>query len=152
MRRALAVFLLGWAVAGCGSDDGVEDDIADRLARGTIRGQDATVSGGRQDVILSDEETLVATLHLGPYDGCNDSNVPGGRLLLDIPAAPGLYELGDDRGVNFVAESDDENLVATEGVLRVDEVTEAHLSGGLRAYFDDANQVDGTFTIDICAD
>ena len=66
----------------------------------------------------------------------------------------GEWGLSLSRNMTFVVEEEDgpNNLIATEGTLRVDSLTADSLSGGIYAEFDGDNLVDGTFVVSICPD
>ncbi len=148
---AIWVVVVGSQVIACGSDDDGNGgaDIADQPLGGTVGGEPASVGdGGKTDYLLSDEETLFVSLFLGPYNGCGDLNTPDEMLLTSFPTTPGAYELGPDRGFTFYV--NEENLVATDGVIVVDEVTDTTASIRVRATYDDDNQVEGSAEIDIC--
>ena len=151
MGARVVVLMAGSLLAACGSDDdgGGGVDIADQPLGGTVGGEAAMAGdGGKTDYLLSDEETLFALIFLGPYHGCGDLNTGGPSLITSFPNAPGTYELGPDRGFTFYV--NDENLIATDGVIIVDEITDTTASIRVRATYDDDNQVEGSAEIDIC--
>lgn len=142
MRIALPLLALGLAACGPRIDDGP-------LA-GQVAGADWTVAGGEA---TGDGDTVSVDLYGSSYAACDELPPDEPQLLFSMPTTPGEYKLGLFRGqtITFVP-SPGENLIAVQGLLRVDSVTETEVSAGLVADFDGDNSVSGTFTITRCED
>jgi hypothetical protein len=134
-------------LAGCGEDL----EITDQVLTGEIGGASWTFVEGDTNAFLSDDD-FFATLYAEDFDQCNSSPSAVNHLILNIPKETGEWGLSLSRNMTFVVQTADgvDNLIGTEGTLRVDQVTADEVVGGIHAKFDGSNQVDGTFTIEIC--
>lgn len=75
------------------------------------------------------------------------------NLITSIPNTTGSFPLGNETNVTFSSytpETGSENLVATQGMIVVDEITEDGIKGKLLARFDGSNIVNGTFSLTMC--
>jgi hypothetical protein len=75
------------------------------------------------------------------------------NLITSIPDTAGSFELGNETNVTFSSYSSangSENLVATEGMIVIDEVTADSVKGKLLARFDGSNIVNGSFSLTMC--
>lgn len=148
MRFVVAVVGLV-ACGGGGSSDGWE--VTDQALQGLIGGQSWTFAEGETDAFLSDADSFFAVMHDEAYDPCVSLEPDGPQLLLGVPTAVGTYDFGASRSITF-SPSAGENLVSFSGGIIVEEVTETTVSGGLYSKFDAENEVDGNFTLTICAE
>ena len=144
----LRTILLAALVAGCGSDY----SITEQNLTGEVGGTAWTFVEGDTNAFLSDED-FFATLYAEDYEQCGTVS-PGAvnHLILNIPKETGEWDRSLSRNMTFVVQETDgtDNLIGTKGLLRVDEVTSTAVTGGIYAKFDGGNEVDGTFTIQIC--
>ena len=145
-----AALCLSLALGACGESY----EISDQQLQGKVGGVAWTFAAGETDSFLSDEEGFFAKLYASPGEPCAFSSPSGNRLLLNVPTAPGDYELSLSRSMTFVVEESDGplNLIATEGRLIVDEVTATSVTGGIYGRFDGDNVIDGNFTLTVCAE
>lgn len=122
---------------------------------GTVGGQQWTFQAGDTDAFLSkDEPDFFATLFpasaAGTFTACGFSQPAGNHLIVSIPKTPGEYPMSLSRNMTFVVGND--NKIAVDGMIVVDEVTATSIKGGLVASFDSSNEVNGRFEIPICAE
>ena len=137
--------LLVVSAAGCGAST----EIADTPLAGTVAGQPLAFVAGETNAFLSEGESdYFAELYPSAYTACGFGAPDGPHLILSVPKEPGDYEFGLSLNMTFYA--DGNNLVATEGAIRVDEVTATTVTGGVHGIFDGDNEVDGVFSIPIC--
>jgi len=148
MRRTF-FFLVPALLVACGGDDDLLE-IPDGPLEGVIGGQDWAFASGTTDSFLSDGDAFWVSL-LDTEGDCGSFG-DGNKLLTQLPTETGEYELGLSQNVTFVVQTDDavENLVATEGVLRVDDITDTTVEAAIVAEYDDSNSVGGSFTVTIC--
>lgn len=143
ITAALSALLV--TVAGCGSST----EIADTPLAGRVAGQPWTFVAGETNAFLSDgEPDFFAELYPSAYTACGFGAPDGPHLILSVPKEPGEYEFGLSLNMTFYA--DGANLIATEGAIRVDEVTATTVTGGVHGIFDGGNEVDGVFSLSIC--
>jgi hypothetical protein len=116
---------------------------------GIVDGQSWTFQAGATDAFLSEgEDDFFAVLHASSFTPCGFSEPDGPHLIVSIPKTPGEYEMSLSLNMTFVVDND--NLVAFDGRIVVDEVTETSVSGGLVASYDGDNEVNGRFNVTIC--
>jgi hypothetical protein len=148
-RALLAVAMCAWAACG------TSYEVADQPLAGTIDGEPWTFVAGATDAFLSEgEDEFFAGLYDEAFEPCQYSEPDRPTFLIaSIPKQPGEYEFSLSLNMTFVVDRDDgpDNLVATDGVIVVDEVTATTVRGGLHGVFDDDNEVNGTFEVAICA-
>ena len=154
MSMRYLVCVLPLILIGCGGDDGDDASytIASHALSGKIAGQSWTLARAETDPFFDDAEKLWVNLY-GQSTGVACGAEPdGSKLLLRVPRRPGEYALGLMLNGTFVIEtpSGTDNLVGTEGSLRVDEVTSTTLRGGVAIEFDADNSVSGLFEATIC--
>jgi hypothetical protein len=157
MSARFATWLVALTLAGCsGDDDGsASAAIAAGKLSGKVGGQSWTVASAETDAVLSDADELWVDLYDQPATTACGSNSRGGNsLILTVPRSPGDYRLSWQLNGTFVIEtpSGTDNLVGTEGRLRVDEVTATTLRAGVTIEFDADNTLSGEFEAVICAD
>ncbi len=103
-----------------------------------------------------DDGLLTVSLFAEDLDECalgHDASTS--QVLFTVPAEPGEYplrfdlsDLAGSRVVNF-SPSGGENILATEGVIVVDDVSETEVTIGVLA-MTDASEINGRFTATIC--
>jgi hypothetical protein len=140
---------LGW-VAGC-STGPVE--ISDQPLAGQIGGAEWTLGSAETNAVLSaDFSTFFVAAYgqaLAPCTGAG-SATSGNQLILSIPKVAGEYPLGLALKQTFYVPATNTNYVSSLGRLVVHEVTSTTISAGAHFLFDQANEVDGQFTVTIC--
>ncbi len=146
---------LGLGLLACNGKDDEETTytIEDQPLSGKINGVDWTFESGITDDFLSDEEEFFVAL-FGEVvdDACNFGFSDGSEILVGVPTEVGEYNVSLSQSGTFVYDDGDTpmNLVATDGLIRVDEITDTELTGGLALEVDEDNTVNGTFTVTIC--
>jgi hypothetical protein len=146
MKKLLLCTLL----TACAADSG-SADLKDTPLAGTVGGKTWTFVAGDTDAFLSkDEPDFFATLYPATFTACGFSQPAGDHLILSIPKTPGEYPMSLSRNMTFVV--GDDNKIAIDGTIVVDEVTATSIKGGLVGTFDSANTVNGRFEIPICAE
>ena len=161
MRAAWLGWSMGFlALTACGDESGGGDDgsgkvtIASTPLSGLVGGESWTVALAEADAFLSEGEPDFWVDAYSTARAACQSRSPGGpHLILDLPKQPGAYRLSLRRNATFVIEGADatfENLIATEGRLVVDEVTDSVIRGGAYVRFDAQNSVNGRFEASIC--
>lgn len=153
MKTLTSLFALSTiTLVGCASDDAGSKDIETTPLAGEVGGETWTFAAGHTNAFLSEgEDDFFATLYSTSFETCGFSEPGGNYLIVAIPKTPGDYEMGLQRNMTFVV-GGSQNLIATNGRIVVDEVTETTVKGGLVASYDGSNQVNGRFEITICPD
>ena len=147
MRILGAMVLFAAACGGGGSGH----EVSDQPLAGTVGGQPWTFAAGHTNAFLSEgEDDFFAELYAEAFTPCGFTSPSGDHLIIAVPKEPGEYDFSLQLNMTFVVGTD--NLVATEGVVVVDEVTATEVSGGVYGIFDGDNEIDGTFTLTVCAD
>ena len=147
MKKLLLCALL---LSACAADSS-SADLKDTPLAGTVGGQTWTFQAGDTDAFLSkDDPDFFATLYPGTFTACGFSQPAGNHLIVSIPKTPGEYPMSLSRNMTFVVGND--NKIAIDGTIVVDEVTATSIKGGLVASFDSSNEVNGRFEIPICAE
>jgi hypothetical protein len=147
---ALITLVVTATTAAC-TDSGGSVEIATTPLAGKVAGQAWTLAMGHTSAFLSEgEDDFFATLYPTTFTACGFSEPSGPHLIVAIPKTPGDYEL--NLGLNMTFYADNENLVATEGRIVVDEVTATRVTGGLHGIYDGDNEVNGRFDVTICAE
>lgn len=123
------------------------EELLDQPLQGLIGGQPWTAQLGITDPVLSSDAQVYAHLTSGSLT-CEDVPRDTG-VHLRIPTREAEYSLSESRVV-MITLTDGTELDAIEGVLQVHAVTQDTLRGALRAYVDDANYVEGDFTVVRC--
>jgi hypothetical protein len=134
---------------GCGTNDsGSTAAIDDAPLTGMVSGQPWTFTAGATDAFLSmDGDNFFANFYSTAY-ACGQSEPSGPALIVAVPKTTGDFPMSLQRNMTFVNGSD--NKIAVDGHVRVDSVTATKVTGGLVGTFDDANNVNGTFTLTVC--
>jgi hypothetical protein len=145
-----AMLLAALLASACGGDD--EMSIDDTVLAGTVNGQSWSFRSGETDAFLSEgEDNFFASLYATEVEACGFGGPDGYYVIAAVPKATGEYEMSSSLNLTF-AVGDSDNLVTFDGVIRVDEVTDTVVRGGLAASYDGDNTVSGTFELTICAD
>ncbi|MBT8494256.1 MAG: hypothetical protein KJO07_14470 [Deltaproteobacteria bacterium] len=150
MNRLWIVVVLLVAAGGCGEDFAIED----QPLGGVVGGQTWVYVAGDTNAFLSDER-FFASLYASDFEECGFGGpVAGNSLILNLPMEPGSYDLSLSLNMTFVVEDSDgiSNLIGTDGLLRIDSVTDTTVSGGIDASYDGDNQINGLFEVAICPD
>jgi hypothetical protein len=146
LTSVLAIAMM--ALVGCAADDAKE--ISAEQMTGSVGGQTWAFKAGHTSFFLSDgEPDFFASLYPMTFTACGFSEPGGNHLIVAIPKAPGDYEMSLSRNMTFVV-GGNQNLIATNGRIVVDEVTATTVKGGLVATYDGSNEVNGRFEITIC--
>lgn len=156
MRKILLGVALASLALGC-SDDGGDGGggsatpIANGALTGKVGGEAFTVATAQVNAFLSDEDAFWVDVSSEVLTSCNDS-ATGNSLILNVPKKPGTYALSLSLNATFVVEggAETQNLIATKGSLRVDEVTSALVRGGISMAYDSDNSVNGEFEAIVC--
>ncbi len=136
--------------SGCGGSI----DIAMTPLAGVIGGAPWALASAESSAFLSDgSPTFFVTAYAESVTPCTGAggSVTSNELILNIPKTAGDYRLSLGLSQTFYVRSTGNNLVATSGGLRVDQVTATTVSGGAHFSFDGNNQVNGLFTVPLCA-
>jgi hypothetical protein len=152
MKWQVLVAVLSLSLVGCGDDDEGSPPIASGPLTGQVGGEAWTFVSGRSDSFLSDPDDLWIDLFDESSEGCEPNAASGNSILLITPRKVGEFSLGglQANATFFVASSSGgENYIA-EGRLKVLEVTTTTLRGGLDAYYDGGNSINGEFEATIC--
>jgi hypothetical protein len=155
MRKISVALVLATFTVGCGDDGsdgngGESATIATGAVTGKVGGQPWTLATAQVDAFLSDQNFWV-DLSAEALASCNDFG-SGNALILTVPKNVGTYSLSLMLNGTFVVEggAQTENLIATQGSLRVDEVTSALVRGGVNMTYDADNSVSGEFEAIVC--
>jgi hypothetical protein len=143
------------SLSGCGSDgdgDNASTQIASGNLTGKVGGVSWTLASAQTDAFLSDSDGFWVDLYAEPVAGC-DAFGNGNSLILNVPPKVGSYPFGARLNGTFVVDvsGTTDNLIATQGLLRVDEVTSAIVRGGVSMTYDGDNTVSGDFEAVVCA-
>lgn len=154
MKKLLWLGAMTLALSGCssdGGDGGGSSSIGDGTLAGKVGGASWTFAGAKTDAFLSDDQTFWVDVYAQAVSGCTAA--PGGnKLILNVPKQVGTRQLSLQLNATFVVEgAETQNLIATRGAIRVDEITDTTLRGGITMTYDADNSVSGTFDAAICA-
>jgi hypothetical protein len=140
--------LLGLAAAAC-SDSSPSTAITNAPLEGSVGGNAWSFKAGNTDAFLSEgQDDFFAVFYPVAYTACG-SEPTGDHLIVALPKVAGTYPMTLQRNMTFVV--GDNNFVATQGQIRVDTVTATQITGGLHGIYNGDNEVDGTFTLTVCA-
>lgn len=154
MTKAAWLTALCLLLAGCGSDGddggGGSATIASGKLAGKVGGMSWTLAAAQTDAFFSDETEFWVDLYSAAPTGCG-STAPGSNVILTVPNKVGSHALSLQLNGTFVIDNaNQDNLVATQGTIRVDEITDTLLRGGVSMTYDDANSISGEFEATIC--
>jgi hypothetical protein len=146
--RTLGPALLLTLATACGGGSSYE--ITDQPLTGTVGAAPWTFVAGSTDAFLSEgEDHFFAVFYAETYTPCGFGEPTSDHLIVSVPKQPGSYDFDLQLNMTFVTGND--NLVATDGTVRVDTVTTTAVTGGLHGVYDGDNEVDGNFQLTICA-
>lgn len=154
MTRIALLGALCLLLAGCG-DDG-DDDAAASIASGTLTGKVGgaswTLAAAQTDAFLTDDSGFWVDLYAEPIAACGDFG-SGNSLIITAPKTVGTHRFTSTLNGTFVIAdpaTGGDNLVAFDGAIRVDEITDALVRGGVTMTYDANNSVSGEFEATIC--
>jgi hypothetical protein len=154
VKRILGLGAMMLALSGCSSDSGDgggSASIASGPLTGKVGGASWTFAGAKTDAFLSDDQTFWVDVYAQAVSGCNGA-ASGNQLILNVPKQVGTRQLSLQLNATFVVEgAETQNLIATQGAIRVDEITATTLRGGVTMTYDANNSVSGDFDATICA-
>ena len=70
---------------------------------------------------------------------------------MSVPTQIGTFAFTGTRNATFVVDGN-ENLITFDGTVRVDSISADTVEGAVYAYFDDDNEIDGTFSLTVCTE
>lgn len=147
---ALCLLLAGCGSDGDGGDGGGSTAIASGKLAGKVGGSSWTLAAAQTDAFFSDDIEFWVNLYSAAPSGCG-STAPGNNVILTVPNKVGSHALSLQLNGTFVLDNaNHDNLVATQGTIRVDEITDTLLRGGVTMTYDDANSISGEFEATIC--
>lgn len=153
MKRVFIAGVLSLALTGCGDDGDGEDgpvNIATGTLTGKVGGMSWTLASARTNAFLSDDASFWVDMYSATGASCS-GGVSGDSLIVAVPKQVGTHRLNLDlNGTFVVGEGQPENYIATDGAIRVDEVTSTTVRGGLSMTYDASNSVSGTFEATVC--
>jgi hypothetical protein len=146
-------------LTACGPEEKEEKKytIADAPLSGKINGEDFNFTFGLTTPFLSDDEGLFSELHgiAVPDEPVCEASItePESYILVTLPREQGEHEMSLRQNGTFTF-GDAENYIVTDGLIRIDEVTETEVTGGLYMIYEgDADfEVSGEFSATICPD
>ncbi len=147
---------LAVAAASCGSSAGGNPTggtitISSQPLAGTIGGQPWTFVTGETDDFLSSADSFFTTLYPTTYTACSFGRPTDvSEVLIELPTAPGSYDLSFAMNATLYDTTTDTNWVATRGRVVVDSVTATTVTGGMHLIYNASNTVDGQFQVTIC--
>lgn len=151
---AFVVLILGCSDVGSSDNDGhVDVPFAATPLAGTVGGQPWSLVTAATDAFFSDGDEFWVDVYgeaiAEPCSGFVDATLP--NIILNVPKELGEHRLGLTLTATFVLnDAADSNLVATQGVIMVDAVTESQITGSAFIEYDAQNTVNGRFTASIC--
>jgi hypothetical protein len=165
MRLMVPMMVGALLQLGCGDEEGdsAEDGagagsdaaIAATPLAGTVGGQAWTLMSAATDAFLSEGSTEFWVDAYGeavadPCSGFVETTLPS--MILNVPRAPGEYPLSLMLNATFsLNDAAQTNLIATQGRIEVDSVTQTQITGGAIIEYDASNSVNGRFTVSVCA-
>ena len=109
-----------------------------------------TLAAAQTDSFLSDDTEFWVDLYSAAPTGCGSQGT-GNSVILTVPNKLGSHALSLQLNGTFVLDNAaQDNLVATDGAIRVDEIADTRIRGGVSMTFDAANSISGEFEATIC--
>ena len=153
MTRLFLACLAALTLFACGSDSSFTTaDIESGTPMGVIAGAPFEYAGAV--IELRGSELDITLYESEVEDPCSVFGLPDGNVVLfNVPATVGEYPLnfdfsGDTQTVTLV-EAPANNLIATEGIIDVEAMSDTEATIGLIAQSGDS-YVNGRFTASIC--
>ena len=147
---ALCLLLAGCGDSGDDGNDKGSATIASGKLAGKVGGASWTLAAAQTDAFFSDATEFWVDLYAVAPTGCG-SQGSGSSVILNVPNKVGSHALSLQLNGTFVLDNaNQDNLVATEGAIRVDEITDTLIRGGVTMTFDAANSISGEFDATIC--
>lgn len=151
-RRAVTwAGLLTLSLAAACSTGPVE--ISAQPLAGLVGGARWTLVSAETNAFLSaNSPTFFVSAYAEALTACTAAGgiSTGNRLILNLPKTAGDYPLSDSLNQTFYLAATSANYVTTQGRVVVDEVTTTTIRAQAHLRFDDANEVDGNFSVTIC--
>ncbi len=142
-----AILLAGLLVAGC-STGPVE--ISNSPLSGHIGGTSWSFGSAESSAFLSTSDQFFVSAYAEVVTPCAGNQVHTNQLILNVPRAPGDYQLGSGLTETFYVQDTMVNYFATTGRIVVNQVSATMISAGAHFLFDGNNEVDGQFQAQIC--
>lgn len=143
-------------LVGCGGDDSDDDGGGTSIASGPLTGKVGgapwTVATAQADASFTDDSGFWVDLYAEQLASCSDSG-SGNSVILTVPRQVGTHRMSFDlTGTFFIPNqaTGGDNLIATNGTIRVDEITATSVRGGVTMTYDANNTVSGEFDATIC--
>ena len=154
----LLILLSFVLITSCGDDEdnGPKYEFKNQSLQGQIEGEAWVFSSGIAEVSFFDETDLSFELSSETFeDPCTEFILDGQRLLFDVPATVGVYELSfTENGHTVTLYNPDTNLnsIAVSGAVEILTITETEVTGRIDARTDSETFANGNFTVPFCAD
>ena len=155
MTRAAWLGVLCLQLAGCGDDGGDGNgggsaSIASGNLTGKVGGMSWTLTAAQTDAFFSDETEFWVNHYSGAPPACGSFG-SGNSVILTVPNKVGSHTLSLQlNGTFLIDNANQDNLVATDGAIRVDEITDTRVRGGVTMTYDANNSINGEFEATIC--
>ena len=159
----LSLFVVITILISCSSptDKGnySSSDIKDQVVQGQINGSEWSYLSGTAEIDYWDSTKISVSLYDSLIDGiCDQFMVSTDRMVMfSVPGEEGEYQLSfnfSDGGqtVTMVYDTEDVpmNMIASEGIIIVDEITDTDITVSLVAHYGSDNAVNGTATVPLC--
>lgn len=150
------MFLAASLMASCSSSDDSSDktksgEFSNSPVSGVIYNEDFTIGGGRaRPITLGSTESLYIYLNEAAIDcESTDSN----PVWITVPAAVGTYTPQTDGHVQFKDVNGESFEGAIDAKIEITSITETTVKGKVMAtgFYDDENDINGTFEVPYCA-
>ena len=154
----LLILLSFVLITSCGDDEdnGPKYEFKNQSLQGQIEGETWVFSSGIAEVSFFEETDLSFELSSETFeDPCAEFILDGQKLLFDIPAVVGVYELSfSENGHTVTLYNPDTNLnsIAVSGAVEILTITETEVTGRIDARADSETFANGNFTVPYCAD
>jgi len=152
---SMLALLATLTAVGCGNDD-KDFTIPSQEVAGTVNGASWTLVGAYAELDEADGTVRIELHEDADFDPCSYASPEGNSLFFTVPAEPGRHELslsfsGGGQTATFY-DGMGSNVIATEGVIEIDDVTDDQVAGGLNIEAGDDNAVAGMFAADRCTE
>lgn len=160
-KLILLLGILSGFIISCGGDESNDDptySFADQDLQGLIDGQPFFIGFGSATESSFNNEQFSIKIYDQDEDVTNVCEFFGFgnevSILFEIPESVGLYPLSFSQvsqTVTLFNPVEVLNVIASDGAVEILTITNEVVTGRIDAYFDDQNNVNGYFTVDICA-